>query len=1644
VQTRLVRLRQEPGVPEFPSGTVTFLFTDIEGSTKRWERHPEEMAVAVARHDALLREAIATHRGHVFKTIGDAFCAVFPTAEDAAAAALTAQRALAAEPWDPAIRPIRARMAINTGQAEERDADYFGPPVNRVARLMSAGHGGQTLVSAVTSDHVQERLPEGARLRSLGKHRLKDLSRPERVFQLLATGLPGDFPRLKTSPSPMVGMVAALITTLLGLVSFRVGTRTSSEAMGPELLSPLSLYTGLKALILELSTLNEYVLLAVGGSFLLVAIAIALARWRAVRRERERRGEEPGRISGWVINQRSVAFLGVLALTVLGAYAYQQYLWRVALPIPDDALGIALTREAAAATLQEELADSLYTQGQAEQIIVRQLPVAFDARDTAKARAMGARIGARAVIIYRVDETGTDGEQEYVAYVVFTEPSVGLVIGGTPESQSTGTATPGQQPVQFKEGVPVPVLRTDTLEELVNAAAGIIAYDNNQARKAIQHLELAVPKDAGAPNTGIVNFYLGNAYNLDAQAGLAARAYERATTYYEQRQQAGDILGPQDQLIMVKAALERGRVASFVGNWTTALEWYERALPPRADILARADGLERPSDVQATYARLYTLMADAYRFQGRAEDQRSWENRAQDEVETLAAMAGPDDHYPRIQESSARFFMGDCTGAHTTLEEALQIDPGNAQALINAGIVALSQGRPDVAREYWQRIIDQEPNDVAARQLIAESLVLNGLEDSFFEPAYLLEAERLFREIIALDPTNLYAHETIAELATLRGETMTIDSTALSANDSLTVSRSQAEWPSDPTRRQAAIDTYAIVIEERRVLASELQPDNPSAQVAVAEAYFKRQRLLYSALGSVISDSDSMSDSTKTMGEQILADATQIREWTDRALANPSASRLDQIRAWSVRAESLEREWGWHLFFAGDEVKAKDLEQEYRQAVKDGIAVGEAQPIESTDEIAPLRTIYFKALFISQAMDQDDDAAATYGRKIGDLTTREQSERTEGITHYSTFCTEEREQEAGDALLAKGDVEGARAHYEAALAANPAHLDSLLSFATLHYEQGDIQAAIASTSSATETAPNSAEAWADLALYQLVAADTVARDAAYDQFLTVAAQRPPHERMATIRDVVADLWVVLENHPDQVSQFGDVIPRLRDSLDRMATDSTGTYQYPALYAELGRLALYADQASLAEPLLRQSLALDPHLPVAHADLVMSVLVQGRDASKEIETAFNEAEDPTWLNIIDFDPDQVLTMMQQEASRYGNAFKDRKETIESFTSAIPEERKRQEEKRRGLEGNVYTSPTYGYTLNWDSGWSVGDASSDQLGQFDLLQVSNGVTTVLLRSSSSDAVDATECLDEFIGTIESAANWQDLTPALETNGSEPRSASPERAYAIYLDRPIDDPASASVYHLECHKLTPSGSFLVTFVLIPTSLYEQQMGPVDQLLGTLQLAGSPAEGVSTDAQPLSTPMSLPVLDMSALGPELPGVTGNVYISPSHEFSLAVDPPWEIRFSSTNEDTDSVELGNGNSSIYLDAYPGASGNTTACVGEVSKELAADDAFSDVAIMTDGDGKPLRGTDAIGVYVVFSYTRDEGNGDEAVEQALYVGCRALPMGAMLRVLHVMDPESYQAQSLARDELLKGLAIPAPEGTPPATPVSTG
>lgn len=223
-----------------PGGTVTFLFTDIEGSTPLWDAHPAAMGVALARHDSIVRKAIDAADGHVFSTGGDGFGAVFARAGNAVSAAVAAQRELASEPWPEAVN-LRVRMGLHTGEVEERDGDYFGPPVNRAARLMGAAHGGQVVVSELTAG-LLDLGAVGVELVDLGSVGLKGVVEPVHVFGLSAPDMAwidrplvsvqssaGNLPRPQTE---LVGDLVDLQGRVARLAESRLVTLTGSGGVG--------------------------------------------------------------------------------------------------------------------------------------------------------------------------------------------------------------------------------------------------------------------------------------------------------------------------------------------------------------------------------------------------------------------------------------------------------------------------------------------------------------------------------------------------------------------------------------------------------------------------------------------------------------------------------------------------------------------------------------------------------------------------------------------------------------------------------------------------------------------------------------------------------------------------------------------------------------------------------------------------------------------------------------------------------------------------------------------------------------------------------------------------------------------------------------------------------------------------------------------------------------------------------------------------------------------------------------------------------------------------------------------------------------------------------------------------------------------
>ena len=203
-----------PSARGLPTGTVTFLFTDIENSSTQWDQSSSEMQSRLSLHNSVLDESIASHGGHVVKTMGDGYMAVFERPETAILAAVTAQKGLSSLEWQG--DPLRVRMGIHTGVVDLIDDDYLGPDVNRAARIEAAGHGGQILISAASKELAVASLGSDIRVEDLGRHELRGLSRPEQIYQIVAEGLDIAFPPLRTAEAGLVRNVPLYHTSFIG------------------------------------------------------------------------------------------------------------------------------------------------------------------------------------------------------------------------------------------------------------------------------------------------------------------------------------------------------------------------------------------------------------------------------------------------------------------------------------------------------------------------------------------------------------------------------------------------------------------------------------------------------------------------------------------------------------------------------------------------------------------------------------------------------------------------------------------------------------------------------------------------------------------------------------------------------------------------------------------------------------------------------------------------------------------------------------------------------------------------------------------------------------------------------------------------------------------------------------------------------------------------------------------------------------------------------------------------------------------------------------------------------------------------------------------------------------------------------------
>ncbi|MEO6457632.1 MAG: hypothetical protein ABIO92_05090, partial [Chloroflexia bacterium] len=499
------------------------------------------------------------------------------------------------------------------------------------------------------------------------------------------------------------GIATAVAVVLFGLVLVQLGLAQEGQELEFSLFSPYEFWQSFSGLVVSWSQWNEWLLLSLGAVALLVTSLVFLW-WRRAQPQEE--VEQPGqpksplhRAGNTLRSMKTVGAFGMLTGLFFGAYAYQQYLWNVELPVPEDQIGIAFTRQVGSTVARDRLADYLRQMGHEGQIVMRDLPVTLDARNTAQAQEFARRIGADAVIIYREEnadavdpillsrgsgmaaparQEGGAGKR-YVAYIAFADPSLGVQI---PVPQRSAQGSVESVAYRTKEGVEVPRLEATDVGRLMEAAAGILLYDQDRYLPAIAHLKNSLSSGGGAEGTegsdGLLRFYLGNAYYLINQVSDATKAFDESIALLERQEQ----LGVQDRLLLAQVYSYRAEYYAFGdGKLDEGEEMLRKAIALRESLDKDETALKDP----VTFRRMHDIFGTAYvrlmqiaRVREDEDAAALWTGRAKEEAKAL--MGRLDDNRAQVRAIWITFLAGECEQAYKMAYEILQEKPDDLYA----------------------------------------------------------------------------------------------------------------------------------------------------------------------------------------------------------------------------------------------------------------------------------------------------------------------------------------------------------------------------------------------------------------------------------------------------------------------------------------------------------------------------------------------------------------------------------------------------------------------------------------------------------------------------------------------------------------------------------------------------------------------------------------------------------------------------------------------------------------------------------------------------------------------------------------------------------------------------------------------------
>ena len=1044
------------------------------------------------------------------------------------------------------------------------------------------------------------------------------------------------------------GIATAAAMVLFGMVLVQLGLAREGQGFQFSAFAPLEFWQSFRGLVITWSEFNEWVLLAT-GLVLAAVTGVVFMRWRSKRAaalEPETADDAPRlkRLEARLASLKSVGMFALLTALTIGAYLYQQYLWRVVLPIDEGNIGVAFSRQVGGSVASDQLADFLRQRGHEGAVQMRELPVRFDARDTEKAREMAQRIGADAVVIYRppgaVDDADaalgdldaefaaeTTGDDTIVTYIVFADPSVGVEIP-VPQRSAEGEI----EGVEFreKEGLETPRLEAADLGALMEATAGILMYNEDRMLPAIAHLRNSVG-DGTAASDALINFYLGNAYSLIDQDANAAKHLETTTKLLEG---AGQELGLQDRLLLVDAYAAAARIEFYDGNVEEADALLDKAIALREPIDKDQSALQDPTNYRRfheAYADVYLQLMDVSTRLNDKDAAALWRSRAQEEGDALTARGG--DRKSTLTSIYVDYRTGSCADAYQASQALRAEDPDDAAVhRILMRIAYLRDGAFTglESKAQLDRVLELRPDNLADLQ---SEMLYWSLRKNIEDPAYVAQEREVAERILELDPSNAEAIAQIVRSAELSIGGDLFDATAVirPTGHPPTFARLQAERQRDPALLRALSERLDAVRPYVVRWAEEIEPESLEPLVYRANLSATLALWYYNyGYVTVLQDPEFRPDA------DVLAKFPEVfRAAVEDAEDGLAADREPDPRADLQLYNILTELWTQRYFtFQEDGPQAQaDAAENLAEASAAALAIVEDTLGKSSGDVDLASSTYIGLVSAYAALRShytnvgEPEAVRHYERLLDDAlaafselaTVSVEEFRDEEAFLTRRVCPEARLKTRANGLLTS-DPDRARALLTEYAAAFPADPEALIDLGWAQYLLDDLDAARQTTQRAAEQVPDHPVPAANLATIALAAGDETAAANNLETMITNLAGHPPSLRLRELGFVAADLLEVAREREPARAGVAAAVTRLQTFVDALAPADRqrNGAELVIVLNNLAAAAAWSGDHAAARALLTEALELGGDLAFAHANLAFVAVAEDDPDTARLE------------------------------------------------------------------------------------------------------------------------------------------------------------------------------------------------------------------------------------------------------------------------------------------------------------------------------------------------------------------------------------------------------------------------------------------